>query len=56
MQDLGYSQGLQGRYLFPNIVPAMFLLFVGMMTWHKKLGIILALGMVVLNVIALHEI
>ncbi len=56
MQNLGFSQGLQGRYLFPNIIPAMFLLFVGMSTWHKKLGIVLALATIVLNVIALRTV
>lgn len=53
MQTLGYSQGLQGRYLFPNIIPAMFLLLVGITTWHKKLGQIIALAVIVLNIIAL---
>jgi hypothetical protein len=56
MQDIGYSQGLQGRYLFPNIIPVMFLLLVGVTFWHKKLAVPLALAMIVLNAIALKTV
>lgn len=56
MQNLGYSQGLQGRYLFPNIIPAICLLLVGIKLWHKKLVIPLVLGMIILNMIALYTV
>jgi hypothetical protein len=59
MQSMGYSPGLQGRYLFTNIVPQMALLMVGLTIikrWEKPLLLLLASGMVVLNSIALHTI
>lgn len=56
MQSTGFSLGLQGRYLLPNIVPEMALFLIGWTTLFgrfKKTGaIILAFGMVALNAVA----
>lgn len=59
MQSMGYSQGLQGRYLFPAIVPQMALFLVGFWTIGKlvkleKFAVILsAILMILLNIGAL---
>lgn len=59
MQSMGYSQGLQGRYLFPNIVPHMALLLTGA-TFFKRyarpFAVSLASLMVILNLVALYTI
>lgn len=57
MQSTGFSLGIQGRYLLPNITAQMALLLVGWITLFgrfKKVGaVILSLAMIVLNVVAL---
>lgn len=45
MQSMGYSQGLQGRYLFPVIVPIMVILLGGL----GRFGWLGAVGMILLN-------
>ena len=45
MQSMGYSQGLQGRYLFPVIVPIMVILLGGL----GRFGWLLIPGMILLN-------
>lgn len=45
MQSMGYSQGLQGRYLFPVIVPIMIILLGGL----GRFGFLAAAGMILLN-------
>lgn len=56
MQSMGYSQGLQGRYLFPAIVPQMALFLVGFWSIGKlvkleKFAVILsAILMISLNI------
>lgn len=57
MQAMGYSQGLQGRYLFPNIISQMALIltsFTVIRRWEKFTVGVLAVGMVILNLIALN--
>lgn len=56
MQSLGFSQGLQGRYFFPNIVGQMAILIFGLSwgSFSKPILVVLALGMIVLNFFALH--
>lgn len=56
MQSIGYSQGLQGRYFFTNIVPQMALLLLGITIWRRSLALIFLLGMIILNGIALQTI
>lgn len=64
MQSVGFSQGLQGRYLFPNIVGQMGLILAGILVfvprkfgqWRGKVAGILAIGMIVLNAVALATI
>lgn len=56
MQAMGYSQGLQGRYLFTNIVPQMALFLAGLTVikrFSKPTAILLALGIITLNLVAL---
>ena len=57
MQSTGFSLGIQGRYLLPNIVPEMTLFLVGWMTLFgrfKKAGAgLIITGMVALNIVAL---
>lgn len=56
MQSMGFSQGLQARYLFPNIVPQMALLLTGFWTIGRVLKIerasvvLSALLMIILNI------
>lgn len=59
MQSIGWSQGLQGRYLFPNIIPHMALLIYGALGLSRLTRIspkvtlsLLVLLMVGLNVAA----
>lgn len=58
MQSTGFSLGLQGRYLFPNIIPQMALLLAGITAlfgrWKKIGAILSATAMVALNVIAMQ--
>ncbi|MBI4099933.1 DUF2142 domain-containing protein, partial [Candidatus Microgenomates bacterium] len=59
MQSIGFSQGLQGRYLFPNVVPQMALLLAGLTVvkrFEKTAAILLVIGMVILNIVALHTV
>lgn len=64
MQANGFSQGLQGRYLFPNIVPHMALLLIGLLALipakMKKLRLvvpcIIAAAMILLNSIAFQTV
>ncbi len=53
MQSMGFSQGLQGRYLFPLIVPQMALLLMGLWKFGRFTVIVSAILMVVLNIGAL---
>lgn len=61
MQSIGYSHGLQGRYLFPNIIPHMALLIFGALgfsrvipfkkTKYVLVGMLVAM-MISLNIVA----
>jgi len=53
MQSMGYSQGLQGRYLFPVIVPIMIIFLEGLGKFGKVAVIGTGIGMVILNSTAL---
>ncbi len=59
MQSLGYSQGLQGRYLFPNVVPIMALLLIGLaqlgklIRQEKLILILTSLSFIFLNFFSL---
>jgi 4-amino-4-deoxy-L-arabinose transferase-like glycosyltransferase len=60
MQSVGYSHGLQGRYLFVVIVPIMGIFLTGFSSLFgrfKKVGaVLLAIGMIVLNLLALRTV
>ncbi|MCL4389963.1 MAG: DUF2142 domain-containing protein [Patescibacteria group bacterium] len=59
MQAIGFSQGLQGRYLFPNIIPQMALLLAGLTVFkrfEKQISTLLVVGMVALNMVALYTV
>jgi len=53
MQSMGWSQGLQGRYLFVNIIPMMALLMIGIMHWRESLGKVLVFLEIILNFVGL---
>ena len=57
MQAQGFSLGLQGRYLFPNIIPQMALFLTGLTALfgrYKRVGmVIVPLAMILLNGVAL---
>ncbi len=61
MQSTGFSQGLQGRYLFSNIIPAMAVILIGLKSLipprfifaENLLIYLLMFGMIALNFIAL---
>ncbi len=58
MAQTGFSQGLQGRYFFPNIVPLMSLFLIGFMafvpkSWTKFVAIAVAVLMIFLNLISI---
>ncbi len=59
MQSLGYSQGLQGRYLFPNIVPIMALLLIGLSQLGKLIRqerlvlVLVSFSIITLNLLSL---
>ena len=59
MQAQGFSQGLQGRYFFPNIVPIMATIlmgvsYLGKMIKREKVAVsLLAIAMVFLNIYSL---
>ena len=59
MQANGFSQGLQGRYFFPNIVGQMALLLAGLTVWRrfqKPLAVAAVFAMIALNLVALHTV
>ncbi len=59
MQSIGFSQGLQGRYLFTNIVPQMALILSGLTVikrFEKVATVVLMVGMVALNLVALYTV
>ncbi len=59
MQANGFSQGLQGRYFFPNIIGHMALFLIGLTVikrLQKPVAIGLILGFFVLNIVALQTV
>ncbi len=58
MQSVGFSQGLQGRYLFPNVIPHMAIFLAGWQAISKKTWwmAILPAGMIILNLIAFYTV
>lgn len=58
-KSVGFSIGIQGRYFLPAVLPHMVIIFIGVLTFipsvaKKYIASLLAVGMIVLNLIALY--